>query len=104
MKTLNRPNAGILPDFNNFGKYDRYDAVTKTLPFAPAVCAKAVKFDADGNEVNTDYFRMLKLVYDSDYAGVITIEFEGHGVDPVAGALQTKTLIEKALKAAAKGA
>lgn len=103
MKELDRPNAGILPDFNNFGKYDRYDGVKRSLPFAPAVCAKALKFDEQGNETHTDYFRMLKIVYESDYSGVISIEFEGRGIDPVEGSRLTKTLIEKALKAAAAG-
>ena len=102
IKKINRPNAGLLPDFNNFGRFDRYDGVTKCLPYAPAVCAKALKFDDKGNETRTDYYRMLKLIYESDYAGVITIEFEGHGVDPIEGSLQTKALIQKALKAAAK--
>jgi L-ribulose-5-phosphate 3-epimerase len=101
MKELNRPNAGILPDFNNFGSYDRYEGVSKSLPYAPAVCAKALKFDEDGNEVHTDYFRMLKIVYDSDFSGVISVEFEGRGVDPVEGSRKTKALIEKALQAAA---
>jgi len=103
MKALDRTNAGILPDFNNFGRYDRYDAVTKTLPFAPAVCAKALKFDDKGNETRTDYFRMLKIVYDSDFSGVITIEFEGGGIDPIEGSLMTKKLILKGLEAARKG-
>ena len=103
MKAIDRPNAGILPDFNNFGRYDRYDGVTKSLPYAPAVCAKALKFDSKGNEVHTDYFRMLKIVYDSDYSGVISIEFEGHGVDPIQGSKMTKDLIMRALEAAAKG-
>ena len=103
MKALDRTNAGILPDFNNFGRYDRYDAVTKTLPFAPAVCAKALKFDDKGNETRTNYFRMLKIVYDSDFSGVITIEFEGDGIDPIEGALMTKKLILKGLEAAREG-
>lgn len=102
MKAVDHPGAGLLPDFNNFGKYDRYEGVTKCLPFAPAVCAKALKFDAEGNETRTDYYRMLKIVYDSAYAGVITIEFEGHGMDPVEGSRMTKTLIEKALEKAAE--
>ena len=46
---------------------------------------------------------MLKIVYDSDFSGVISIEFEGGGIDPIEGALKTKALILKALKAAAKG-
>jgi sugar phosphate isomerase/epimerase len=101
MKTIDHPQAGILPDFNNYGGYDRYTAVTKSLPYAPAVCAKAMKFDDKGNETKTDFFRMLKIVYESDFSGVISIEFEGHDVDPIEGALKTKALIEKALEAAA---
>lgn len=97
MKRLDRDNAGLLPDFNNFGEYDRYDAVEKTLPHAVAVCAKAFDFDKDGNETKTDFFRMLKIVKDSNYSGVISIEFEGHGIDPIEGSRKTKALIEKAL-------
>ncbi|MEM7394016.1 MAG: TIM barrel protein [Verrucomicrobiota bacterium] len=103
MKALNRPNAALLPDFNNFGRYDRYDGITKCMPKAVAVCAKALKFDADGNETHTDYYKALKIVYESDFSGVITVEFEGRGVDPIEGSLKTKALIEKALKAAAAG-
>ena len=102
MKVLDRPNAGILPDFNNFGSYDRYDGVTKSLPYAPAVCAKALRFDEKGNEVHTDYFRMLKIIYESDYSGVISIEFEGRGIDPIEGSKKTKELILRAIEAASK--
>ena len=100
MDALDRSNAGILPDFNNFGRYDRYDGVTKSLPFAPAVCAKALKFDDKGNETKTDYFRMLRIIHASDFSGVISIEFEGGGIDPIEGSLMTKKLILKALEAA----
>lgn len=100
MKALNHSHAGILPDFNNFGKYDRYDAVKKTLPFAPAVCAKALKFDKEGNESNTDFERMLKIVHDSEYSGVISIEFEGHDIDPITGSRMTKELILRGLEKA----
>ena len=100
MKALNHSHAGILPDFNNFGKYDRYDAVKKTLPYAPAVCAKALKFDKQGYELNTDFERMLKIVHDSDYSGVISIEFEGHDTDPITGSRMTKELILRGLEKA----
>ena len=101
-KELDHSHAGILPDFNNFGSYDRYSAVRKTLPYAPAVCAKALKFDDEGNETHTDYFKMLKIVYESTFSGVISIEFEGHGVDPIVGSRMTKELILKGLKKARK--
>ena len=71
-----------------------------TLPFAPAVCAKALQFDEEGNETHTDYYKMLKIVYESDFAGVISIEFEGHGVDPILGSRLTKELILRGLKKA----
>ena len=100
MNALNHSHAGLLPDFNNFGKYDRYDAVKKTLPFAPAVCAKALKFDKEGNESNTDFERMLKIVHDSEYSGVISIEFEGHDIDPITGSRMTKELILRGLEKA----
>jgi L-ribulose-5-phosphate 3-epimerase len=100
MKELDHSHAGILPDFNNFGSYDRYRAVEMTLPFAPAVCAKALQFDEEGNETHTDYYKMLKIVYESDFAGVISIEFEGHGVDPILGSRLTKELILRGLKKA----
>jgi len=101
MKRLDHPNAGLLPDFNNFGDYDRYAAVEKTLPHAVAVCAKALNFKEDGTESNTDFARMLKIVHDSGYSGVVSIEFEGHDIDPIDGALKTKELIWKSLEAAA---
>ncbi len=97
MARLDSPNAGLLPDFNNFGSYDRYEAVTKTLPHAVAVCAKAFGFGEDGNESRTDYLRMLKIVHESDFSGVITVEFEGRDMDPIEGALKTKELIWRGL-------
>ena len=101
IETLDHPGAGLLPDFNNFGKYNRYDGVAKCLPYAAAVCAKALDFDEEGNETRTDFYKMLKIVHDSAYKGVISIEFEGHGLDPIAGSLKTKDLIQKALAKAA---
>ena len=101
-KEIARPNFGLLPDFNNFGKYDRYDGVTKCLPHAVAVCAKSLNFDDKGNETRTDFYRMLEIIEASTFKGVISIEFEGHNVDPVEGALQTKALLLKAIAAAKK--
>lgn len=99
MKKLNHPSAGILPDFNNFGRFDRYDGVRQTLPYAPAVCAKALDFDDKGIETHTDFFRMMKIIYKSDFSGVISIEFEGHNLNPIVGSLKTKALLQKAFDA-----
>ena len=102
IKMLDRENAGLLPDFNNFGSFDRYEAVKNTLPHAVAVCAKAKGFNELGNENSTDYHRMLKIVHESSFKGVITIEFEGRNVDPIEGALKTKELILRSLEKASE--
>ena len=66
------------------------------MPYAPAVCAKALNFDNKGIETHTDFFRMMKIIYKSEFSGVISIEFEGHDLNPIAGSLKTKALLQKA--------
>lgn len=78
-------------------EYDRYQGVTDLMPFAKGVSAKSHDFDAEGNEVNTDYNRMLKIVIDSGYTGYIGIEYEGRTTPEMEGIQLTKTLIERTL-------
>ncbi len=99
MKMVNQPRCGTLPDFGNFnlggGKtYDRYLGVQELMPFAKAVSAKSHEFSEEGNEIHTDYSRMLKIVMDAGYEGYIGIEFEGAG-DEKAGILATRDLLRK---------
>ncbi len=100
MQRVNRPNCGSLPDFQNFKDYDAYQGVEDTMPYAKIVCAKSKGFDAQGNETNVDYYRMMKIVLDAGFKGYVGIEFEGHDMDPIAGILATKALIEKAVRKA----
>jgi sugar phosphate isomerase/epimerase len=95
MKKVNLPNCGTLPDFGNFQDYDRYKAVTEMMPFAKAVSAKSHDFDAQGNCVETDYRRMLKIVADAGYRGHLGIEYEGSKLSEAEGIRATKKLIEK---------
>jgi membrane-associated protease RseP (regulator of RpoE activity) len=74
IEQVGRPNCGTLPDFGNFGDYDRYQGVTELMPFAKGVSAKSNTFDADGNEVRTDYRRMLKIVTAAGYRGWVGVE------------------------------
>ncbi len=99
MKMVNLPNCGTLPDFGNFslggGKwYDRYQGVTELMPYAKAVSAKANEFDAQGNCVETDYRRMMKIVLDAGYRGYVGIEYEGSKLSEPEGILATKRLLE----------
>jgi L-ribulose-5-phosphate 3-epimerase len=101
IKQVGMKNCGTLPDFGNFRIsgdqwYDRYQGVEELMPFAKAVSAKSHKFDDAGNEVGTDYRRMMKIVVDSGYQGYVGIEWEGG--DPkseIEGVLLTKRLLER---------
>jgi sugar phosphate isomerase/epimerase len=93
-------NCGTLPDFGNFrlgdGKtYDRYQGVTELMPFAKAVSAKSNEFDDQGQETETDFLRMMKIVRAAGYSGYVGIEYSGKRLDEPAGILATKKLLEK---------
>jgi sugar phosphate isomerase/epimerase len=95
MKTVDLPNCGTLPDFGNFGNYDRYQGVRETMPYAVAVSAKSHDFDEDGNETHTDYLKMMKIVLDAGYHGWVGVEYEGSKLDEYAGIRATKALLER---------
>ncbi len=100
MKLVNMDNCGTLPDFGNFhvggGKmYDRYKGVDELMPYAKAVSAKSHEFDAEGNEVKTDYLRMMKIVLEHGYNGYVGVEYEGSKVDAYQGIKLTKALLER---------
>jgi L-ribulose-5-phosphate 3-epimerase len=92
---VDRPNCGTLPDFGNFQDYDRYKGVAELMPFAKGVSAKSHEFDAEGNEVRTDYRRMLEIVLEAGYHGWVGIEYEGNKVPEAEGILATKRLLER---------
>ena len=94
IERVGRPNCGTLPDFGNFGGYDRYQGVAELMPFAKGVSAKSHEFDADGDEVRTDYRRMLKIVVDAGYRGWVGIEYEGGKLPEDEGVKATKRLLE----------
>ncbi|MGB8191789.1 MAG: TIM barrel protein [Chitinophagaceae bacterium] len=110
MKTINKKNIGTLPDFGNFcirregggqweGKcvdeYDRYKGVAEMLPFAKGVSAKSHEFDAQGNCIDTDYTRMMKIVKDAGFRGYVGIEYEGNTLSEPEGIKATKRLLER---------
>lgn len=107
IKNTGMDNCGTLPDFGNFcikhGEehkclewYDRYKGTAEMMPFAKGVSAKAHDFDENGNCVETDYSKMLKIVKDAGYNGYIGIEYEGSTLSEEEGILATKALLERA--------
>lgn len=111
MKMVNHPRCGTLPDFGNFcvrfegqpwstpcaEMYDRYQGVQELMPFAKAVSAKSHEFDEGGNEVQTDYVRMMQIVVDAGYNGYVGIEYEGDKMSEAEGIRATKALLEKVM-------
>jgi L-ribulose-5-phosphate 3-epimerase len=101
MKLVDRKNCGTLPDFGNFRlsdseEYDRYKGVDELMPFAKAVSAKTHDFDGDGNEIHTDYFKMMDIVVKKHgYHGYCGIEYEGSKLSEPEGIKATKKLLER---------
>lgn len=101
MKLADHPRVGTLPDFGNFNisqdeKYDRYKGVTELMPYAKAVSAKSHEFGLDGNEMYTDYFKMMDIVLEAGYHGFVGIEYEGSSLSEKDGIWATKRLLERA--------
>ena len=126
MKNVDSNHLGTLPDFGTYNfcikrgnlnfqslsencedQYDKYLGVKKLMPYAKGVSAKSHEFDKDGEELSTNYSRMIKIISESNYKGYITIEYEGamkgmfggEGtyLNPHEGILATKKLINKYL-------
>lgn len=128
MKQLNSPHCGTLADFGNFcvnrtkpeaqtidaymktkclEEYDRYKGIGELMPYAKGIHAKTHLFDDQGNDKETDFTKMFKIIKDSGFTGWCSIEYEGGlikmykpndgylGNDE--GVLATKALIMKAV-------
>jgi sugar phosphate isomerase/epimerase len=100
IQKVDHKRCGTLPDFGNFNlgdgkQYDRYKGVTELMPFAKAVSAKSHDFNEAGDEIHTDYRKMMKIVLDHGYHGHVGIEYEGGKIGEAEGILATKKLLEK---------
>lgn len=103
MKKIDHPSVGTLPDFGNFmiqdnEWYDRYKGVEELMPFAKAVSAKSHEFDLNGNEVRTDYNKMMEIVLKAGYNGYVGIEYEGDKHSEYDGIHLTLKLLKKIKK------
>lgn len=114
MAQINMDNCGTLPDFGNFcirrdggqpwegecvEEYDRYKGVSELMPFAKAVSAKTHDFNAEGEEIHTDYMKVMKIVKDAGYTGYVGVEYEGSSMTEDEGIKATIALLKKVGKA-----
>src|SRR5688500_15568990 len=101
MRTVGHPRCGTLPDFGNFQvsrteQYDRYLGTDELMPFAKGVSAKSHDFDSRGEETETDYHRMMRIVLvKHGYRGWVGVEYEGNRLSEPEGIRATKRLLER---------
>ncbi|HEY8931084.1 MAG TPA: TIM barrel protein [Mucilaginibacter sp.] len=127
MKQVNSKHCGTLADFGNFcinrtkpetndiagymktkclEEYDRYKGIEELMPYAKGIHVKSHVFNAQGDDVETDFYRMFKIIKKSGFTGWASIEYEGgllkmyskddKYLDDYAGVAATKKLAEKA--------
>ncbi|OOQ60668.1 sugar phosphate isomerase/epimerase family protein [Mucilaginibacter pedocola] len=127
MKQVNNKHCGVLADFGNFcinrtkpatndiagymatkclEEYDKYKGMTELMPFAKGVHAKSHYFAENGDDPETDFYKMMKIIKTSGFKGWISIEYEGglfkmytkdaKYLDDYAGTTAVKNLVEKA--------
>ena len=99
MNATDHKQIGTLPDFGNFTiseteKYDYYDGVAALMPYARAVSAKSLSFDAKGNHTTFDYEKMMNIVLRSGYSGFVGIEYEGEHLTEQQGIRYSLALLE----------
>ena len=105
MAKVGMENVGTLPDFGNFciengpdsclNEYDRYQGMADLMPYAKGVSAKSHVFDENGDEVSSDFLRIMKIVKESGFKGYVGIEYEGPELSEDEGIKATKALLEK---------
>lgn len=102
MKMVNHKRVGTLPDFGNFiinretgEEFDRYKGVELLMPYAKGVSGKSYIFDAQGNEANMDFYKLMKIVKDSGFTGYVDVEYEGSELSEKDGIIATRKLLEK---------
>ena len=74
-------------------RFDMYDGVKKLMKYAKGVSAKTHGFDSDGNDVDIDYKKMIKIVKESGYSGFIGVEAQAFTMDPIEAIKASKKLL-----------
>ena len=94
---LNHPALKLMPDFGKL-KDNVYEGTQAMLPHSITVSCKMHTFDQDGNQPDFDYPRLMKMIKQSKYKGILAIEWEGSALKPIPGVKASKKLIERSLQ------
>lgn len=95
---LKHPALKLMPDFGKL-KDNVYKGTKAMLPHTITVSCKMHSFDKGGNQPDFDYPRLMKMIKQSKYKGILAIEWEGSALEPIPGVLASKKLIERSLQA-----
>lgn len=112
IKQVNNPFCGTLPDFDNWcityentddgrhciNEYDRYEGTREMMPYAKAVSAKSRSFNENGNEINLDFLKFIRIVNEEKteaFKGFIGIEYAGNILSEDEGIMATRNLLER---------
>jgi sugar phosphate isomerase/epimerase len=93
---LYHPALKLMPDFGKL-KDNVYKGTKAMLPHTVTVSCKMHSFDKNGNQPDFDYPRLMKMIKQSAYKGILAIEWEGSALKPIPGVKASKKLIEKSL-------
>ena len=94
---LNHPALKLMPDFGKL-KDNVYKGTEAMLPHTITVSCKMHSFDQNGNQPDFDYSRLMKMIMQSKYKGILAIEWEGSALKPIPGVKASKKLIERSLQ------
>lgn len=96
-KALNHPACRLMPDFGKL-KGNVYDGTQAMLPYTETISCKMHSFDSAGNQPDFDYPRLMKMITESGFKGILAIEWEGKNLKPIEGVKASQALIAKSLK------
>jgi len=96
MEVLDHDHCRLMPDFGKF-RGDVYAGTEAMMPHSVVVSAKSHDFDKQGDEKRFDYDRLMKIVVESGFEGIVAIEYEGSRLSPVEGVTATQKLLQRAL-------
>jgi sugar phosphate isomerase/epimerase len=95
-REMNHPACRLMPDFGK-QRGNVYAGTQAMLPYSVCVSCKMHSFDTAGNQPDFDYPRLMRMISDSEYEGILAIEWEGRELEPIPGVHASKKLIQKSL-------
>lgn len=91
LDTIPSANVRAVVDFGNFPpETDRYQALSRLVPYAHLVSAKTQVFDASGHHTSFDFDRCVRTVEDAGFRGI----YSGEQWDPSTDPLDAESIAE----------